>query len=53
MPRYDYKCQNCGITFEAITSSDTQWIPCIECKDHDVTSPSYKQLSAPASIHIH
>lgn len=55
MPRYDYKCTVCGITFEAITPADQQTLPCIACQDPQL-SPfviAVKQLCYPASIHVH
>jgi len=54
MPIYDFKCQQCGIVFEAITSSDQQQVLCVgECSQTQDGALADKQLSAPAYIQIH
>jgi hypothetical protein len=59
MPRYDFKCSNCGITFEAITPSTCTVMHCVCCEPvimMDGRIQEYaaqRQLCKPASIHIH
>jgi putative FmdB family regulatory protein len=56
MPRYDFKCRTCGITFEAITPVGTNDLPCIQCVNtHPVVIEHIadRQLCFPAQIHIH
>ena len=54
MPRYDFKCQICGITFESITPTDVLCVPCPDCqKMMNKHAQAHRQLSAPSQIHIH
>jgi putative FmdB family regulatory protein len=43
MPMYDFECQGCGHTFEAVARSDEK-LPCPECKGDNVE----RLISAPA-----
>jgi len=43
MPNYQFKCLECGHTFEALLPPGTKKTPCLEC-GHPETQ---KQLSAP------
>lgn len=56
MPRYDYLCNVCGITFEAIAPSDCNELPCTTCNTALIIPLNVplakRQLSYPASIHI-
>ena len=62
MPRYDFKCRVCGVTFEALTHSTIYEIPCVSCValDTRLTCPGEaeekmadRQLCYPASIQVH
>jgi len=49
MPRYDFLCPVCLVTFEAITPVDVVTLPCVSCQQIQAV----RQLSYPAQIHIH
>lgn len=54
MPRYDFKCPQCGITFEAIASVSLMEMSCVECSKQSKTLVmAERQLCFPAMIHIH
>lgn len=55
MPRYDFKCPECGITFEQITPVLTDRLPCMQCSSLLSTRPNLaeRQLSFPSLLHIH
>lgn len=62
MPRYDFKCSQCGVTFEALVPTEVTALPCTSCSPQHVLQPGLyhgtpiqatRQLSAPARIHIH
>lgn len=56
MPRYDFKCTNCGHVFEEVVHYRIKHLPCKECLTHDPEIVQYvaeRQLSAPAVIAIH
>ena len=58
MPRYDFLCRVCGITFEAIVPFTVENIPCISCNNSDPNLTTLgqgiadRQLSVPAYIHV-
>lgn len=54
MPRYDFKCSKCGVTFEAIAPVELYVMSCVDCsKTAESLVMAERQLSAPAKIHIH
>ena len=61
MPRYDFKCPQCGVTFEAITPCDVHVMPCVSCSPVQLgvndatylTNLAQRQLCKPAGIYIH
>ena len=59
MPRYDFECSHCHVTFEAITPTTVTSLPCTSCQPtqyiypENYDGPAKRKLSAPAQIHIH
>ncbi|MBR0225873.1 MAG: zinc ribbon domain-containing protein [Thermoguttaceae bacterium] len=47
MPIYEYKCNKCGATFEALIRSSSEAPQCPECNSKEVG----RLMSAPAASH--
>ena len=53
MPRYDFKCPRCGVTFESVVPYELMMLPCIDCTSQPEPVMAERQLCFPARIHIH
>ena len=60
MPTYDYRCDNCGYTFEQVMSISQRKVPegrCMKCNDGDVRqvvgTPYFESDNISSSQKVH